>query len=254
MYVNYAATRNIITSHIANVELVVNGDMSSSTGWTLNTGWSVAAGVLTGASAFSTAQQVPVLASGALYDASIDVISIGGSGQIDISIAAGAATSYTTTGVKTAVITAGAVLSSGIEIAGLELGGSGYTGDLDDFSIKLASSNTWALEFNAVSAPRNPTTNKIEVMSLDETTQTIVINSSGMTYSVTTELVAYGSAVWLQFMEFFNSVREGESFSFDWRGTVASPDNLETVKLVGNYTETYVDADLYRFSFTVRVQ
>ena len=244
MYVNYTATRNIITSHIQ-VELVSNGDFSAgATGWTA-TDWTV-----TTLATHNTGNTTPLkqaLPTVTGYSCTVIVTTSGrtaGAVTPWIGVTAGSAIATNTT--ATEVITS----VSTTELAFVPT--SDFDGAVDDISSIVT--DVWDLEFNAIAAPRNPTTNKIEVMSLDETTQTIVINSSGMMYSVTTELVTYGGAVWLQFMEFFNSVREGESFFFDWRGTVASPDNLETVKMVGTYTETYVDADLYRFSFTVRVQ
>jgi hypothetical protein len=247
MLVNYTATRNLIAAHQP-VELLTGGDFASATGWTLGTGVSIAAGVASKAAGVaSNLERDIVVTEGLVYDVTytINSISLGGMAQ---TIAGTAGASRTTAGTYVESIVAGADASLRYKTAY----DSAVVSEIDNVSVMLGANN-YDLEFLA-NASRVPHTNKTPVKSDDGTTQTIVINSGEMKYNITTQPMEYGSALYLQFMEFLNSVRDGEAFTYDWRGTVATPDNPETVKIVGDYSEQEAGGDNYRFSFAVEVQ
>lgn len=116
------------------VEKVVNGDFSSSSGWTIQTGWSIVDGkaVGTNVNGFSSLQQLPSLISGNLYKIQLTVSDYV-SGQLYAYVGnAGFTSPITANGSYTFYR-----INEGAPVNEIDLRGDGnFTGKVDNFSIK----------------------------------------------------------------------------------------------------------------------
>lgn len=113
------------------------GTFAASTGWTLGSGWSIAAGVLTGLTASTAASYTPAggqaLIAGRYYTTTFTTSGVG-AGSVALSLGGGTAgTSRSTSATFTETLLAG---SSNAAIA---LTGTGFTGDIDNLTITPAA-------------------------------------------------------------------------------------------------------------------
>lgn len=86
-------------------ELVTNGDMSSSTGWTVNTGWAIGSGVATHTPGNTGSLNQNIGATGATYLVGFDVASVAAGSVMPVVGPAGLGTSRSTVGTFTEIIT-----------------------------------------------------------------------------------------------------------------------------------------------------
>ena len=111
-------------------ELVTNGDMSSSTGWTLGTGWSIGSGVATHTGSDGTSYQ-NILTSGNWYQISADILTITSGWVVLSENDNGIYGFYTTTGSK--IVTGRA--TTGPQARLISISSAGAT--VDNYSARL---------------------------------------------------------------------------------------------------------------------
>jgi len=134
-------------------ELVTNGDFASPTGWTVGTNWSISGGQLVGSSvpAFTTTfQSTASLVAGKTYEITYDVVTFT-AGVVRVLFAGGTQA----TGVSRA--SAGSfrevlVANSGNNLIAIGSGSGGFTGVVDNLSIKEIPGNH-ATQATAASRP-----------------------------------------------------------------------------------------------------
>lgn len=116
-------------------ELIVNGDMSSSTGWTLMSGWAIGSGTLNATSTTLFAYQIGVFSVGKTYRVQFDVTEYT-SGSFVFGFGNNLADHTTST------ITATGSYSEDITVTTLGFNGAGFdgitsfTGKIDNVSVK----------------------------------------------------------------------------------------------------------------------
>jgi hypothetical protein len=126
-------------------ELVTNGDFSSATGWTAEAGWSIGSGVATAAVTGTnlTGTSFPVVA-GRTYRVEFDVVTFT-SGILYVRVGEGTATSFTTTGRKSAILTA-------TNTTGVQFYGGSIACSIDNVSVREIA-GTHAIQATAASRP-----------------------------------------------------------------------------------------------------
>jgi len=112
---------------------------------------------------------------------------------------------------------------------------------------------SYGIDFSPAAAVRVPRSIKKESRSLSGKTQTTIYTIDEL-WDLQTSFVLASSTTYDQWLEFFGSVRGGETFTIDIKGTNASPVNPITVVMQGDETENRNDhrIDGYvSFSFKV---
>lgn len=246
--ITYYATRNIHADHTQS-ELVTNGDFTVSTGWTVAAGWSHDAGNgemdhAAGSIGSLYRSYTPTASQEYIITFTLKNYSAGGvymfcgNGNGTLRSADGTYTEYVTPTSGTTIgfaATAAAVLS------------------VDDASITIT--DRWDIEFT----PRmlNDTREGINqsLTAIDGSTVTTRMRTDEK-FVVESGLLTYAQLTSQYWKEFAASVESGESFTFDARGTVASPDDPRSVILDPGSSVQFTHlhpVDKWRVSFTCRV-
>lgn len=242
-YVNFTATRELISAHQP-VELVANGVFSSDTAWTKGTGWTISGGVASAAAgSASDLEQDFSISSGLNYDL-IFTVSNRTAGTITPEVGENASNSVNANGTHNVTVNAG------VGAIALKFGkDSSFDGDIDNVSLMLGTNNyNW--DFSVSSIRPNKHTPKSTHRALDGTPETFA-DDIQKSYTVSTKLIVFGSSDWLAWMEFLNSVREGEHFTFDPYGSSSIPEAAETYMIDGDWQELHVEQSFYRITFKV---
>ncbi len=126
-------------------ELITNGDFSSGTGWTAGVNWAIGSGVATATASSGTlvGSSYPVVA-GRTYRVEFDVVTITG-GTLFVRVGQGTATTFTTTGRKSAILSA-------TNTTGVEFYGGTVSCSIDNISVRELS-GTHAIQATAASRP-----------------------------------------------------------------------------------------------------
>jgi hypothetical protein len=126
-------------------ELITNGDFSSGTGWTAGVNWAIGSGVATATASSGTlvGSSYPVVA-GRTYRVEFDVVTITG-GTLFVRVGQGTATTFTTTGRKSAILSA-------TDTTGVEFYGGTVSCSIDNVSIREIA-GTHAIQATAASRP-----------------------------------------------------------------------------------------------------
>jgi hypothetical protein len=123
-------------------QLVTNGDFASGTGWTTGTGWSISGGQLVGSSvpAFTvTSQSTAALVAGKTYEITYDVVAFT-AGVVRVVFVGGTqatGVSRASTGSFREVL----VANGGNNLIAIGSGSGGFTGSVDNLSIKEIPGN-----------------------------------------------------------------------------------------------------------------
>jgi hypothetical protein len=123
-------------------ELVTNGNFASPTGWTVGTNWSISGGQLVGSSvpAFTvTSQSTAALVAGKTYEITYDVVAFT-AGVVRVVFSGGTqatGVSRSSTGSFREVL----VANGGNNLIAIGSGSGGFTGSVDNISVKLLPGN-----------------------------------------------------------------------------------------------------------------
>jgi len=244
-FVKYVGTRNLIAAHQP-IELVTNGGFDSDSSWNKGSGWSIGSGVASAVSGVASDLQQDFPLSQGLNYSLIYTLSGVSAGSLQPLVKDTAGVSRTANG------TFNDVIQAGVGVIALELRkDSSFVGSVDNVSLQLGA-NQWDLDFYATALNPIKRTPKTVHEALDGTPETLA-DDMRERYAVTTEPMVYGSTTWLQWMEFLNSVREGEQFTFDPYGLAATPIDSKTAMLDGDWVEQRGNRDNFKISFTVRI-
>jgi hypothetical protein len=171
-------------------ELVTNGDFSSATGWTAEAGWSIGSGVATAAVTGTnlTGTSFPVVA-GRTYRVEFDVVTFT-SGILYVRVGEGTATTFTTTGRKSAILTA-------TNTTGVQFFGGSIACSIDNVSVREIA-GTHAIQATAASRPvlRNrynqlTFSEQFDNAAWSKTTATVVANAAVAPDGTTTADLIY---------------------------------------------------------------
>lgn len=125
----------------AATELVVNGNFSVGTGWTLLSGWAISGGaaVVTAAAAFTSASQAFGFVAGKTYQVTYDVVaaSAGSVRPVFLNGTQTTGTARTAPGTYTELL----VAQAGNNWFAMQAGSGGFTGSIDNVSVKLIPGN-----------------------------------------------------------------------------------------------------------------
>lgn len=116
-----------------------------------------------------------------------------------------------------------------------------------------SESTEYSINFSWINCDKSPSPVIEHSRSLDGTTVTTAYSYDDR-YSITTEIVTYNTASYKSWMEFFHSVRNGETFIFHpYNNSTDSPNQGFSVILEnGSWSESRIDMlNKFRFSFTV---
>ena len=120
--------KNHGTSTFYGDELITNGDMSSGTGWALDSGWAIGSGVLTGSSVTLEATQTGILVLGRTYKVVWTIASLSG-GSVKVKCGTTTGTTQTGTGTFTEYITCAGNTNFLLD------GHSAFSGTIDNVSV-----------------------------------------------------------------------------------------------------------------------
>lgn len=178
-------------------ELVTNGDFSAgSTGWNLvGTGWSIASGLLSGsavpANDYGPHQKATSVVAGVTYKATYTItVTTGG---VAVRVGNTQSSTYTSSGTYTQYLVA---TSTGVTVFQLRAGGSGFTGTIDNISVKELA-GTHRTQSTAASRPtfaRLPVTGRRNLLTYTEDFGNAAWVSSHMSISPNDAIAPDGSA------------------------------------------------------------
>lgn len=222
----YNATRKITPEHVRS-ELVVNGDMSSSTGWTLGAGWAISGGLLTHTPGnTATASQNTTLVSGYIYIVTYEV-SGRTAGSVIVSVGSDDDSSRSTNATFSYSATAS---TNGFTITPT----TDFDGSIDNLSIILTS--VWSMDVYLSDRPVNFKSNKNTSIALDGATNETIYHSTQELYALSSlwfPATEWESEYW---EEFVHSIVDGSVYVLDLKGTIASPDNQVNAIMIGAFT------------------
>jgi len=247
-FVYYAATRKIRSAYVP-VELVSIGGFDSDTIWVKGAGWTIVGGLAIGAAGVaSDLEQDITVTQNLVYNFTVTTSAITG-GNITPKIAGTLGAAITANGTYTQEIIAGAGLSPRLEITK----SSTFAGSIDNVSVVMGT-NSFELNVPMPQYSSSPMASRQSHVAISGTGQTVIARNFKRSYTVTSMPIIVDSAIDLQWQEFLNSTREGESFLFDpvYTATYASPSSkLATVRMDdGDWTESYSVPFYIQYSFT----
>jgi len=238
----YVAIRSIHADHIQS-ELVSNGDFSSgSAGWTA-TDWAV-----TTVATHNTGNTTALLQalSGTLgYTYDVTVTTSGrtaGSVTPYLGTQAGSAISTNTTETQSIVFTGNLNLSF--------VPTSDFDGAVDDISVIVTGS--WGMDIIASSLGEKWPVKKNTHTALDNTTETI-FHRRDRVFDYSSDLISNTDLTDAYWCEMLDSILGGETFTFDYNGSIATPVSAGDAIMVGEPRYSAVGALFTRVSFTVKM-
>lgn len=239
--ITYEATRRITSEH-TRLELVINGEMNSSTGWTLGANWAISGGLLTHTpGSIATASQNTTLVNGYIYVVNYQVTGRT-AGSVTINVGGDADTARSADGLYAYNATA---TTNGFTITPT----SDFDGSIDNMSIILTP--TWSMDVVLVARDLGINVNKTTHESLSGTNTETIFHNYTERYRLTTTWIDYPDLVNNYWDEFIYSVIGGEDFTIDLRGTVAVPDDPRTAIMLGSPSYDSRPPDYHKISFEV---
>lgn len=166
----------------AATELVVNGNFSVGTGWTLLSGWAISGGaaVVTAAAAYTSASQAFGFVAGKTYQVTYDVVaaSAGSVRPVFLNGTQTTGTARTAPGTYTELL----VAQAGNNSFAMQAGSGGFTGSIDNVSVKLIPGNHGLQATGTLKPVRQTTGAKFD--GWDDYLSTLVQPGSGPNFSV----------------------------------------------------------------------